>query len=201
MTGPTPDRIDRLARRFAGGRRAPIEVPRSDVETMSRASLLRYGALGILAVSLRGVPARASGAIASACRGGSLSACNGAGQRAYKATLAFCNKAYNVQNDPWGTAQYSCMIDGYSARQAGREQCKASCPKPKKPKPPVAPLGPAPPGPYPLPLPPPPPIPTCGQVDCVDNDVCCRAGDAYVCCAIGCARGGNNGCCSSDSDC
>ena len=168
---------------------------------MSRASLLRYGALGILAVSLRGVPARASGAAASVCRGGSLSACNREGQKSYKATLAFCNKAYTVQNDPWGTSQYSCMIDSYSARQAGRENCKSSCPKPKKPKPPAAPLGPAPPGPNPLPLPPPPPIPTCGQVDCVDGDVCCKAGGEYVCCAIGCARGGSNGCCSSDSDC
>ena len=105
------------------------------------------------------------------------------------------------QNDPFGMGRYACWVDSTYSRFEGRKECRSSCPKkPKKPKKqPTAPIGPAPPGPYPLPLPPPPPIPTCGFVDCVDNDVCCKAGSEMVCCAICCAKGG--GCGSSDSDC
>ena len=94
------------------------------------------------------------------------------------------------------------LLRGVHRRAAvGPPAGRSRCPKKKPPSSSGPPSGTAPPGPHPLPPPPPPPIPTCGHVDCVDGDVCCKAGGEYVCCAIGCARGGSNGCCSSSSDC
>jgi hypothetical protein len=204
MTGSTTNRIDRLARRFAGGEfRTRDHVPGlSGERSFDRKSLLSAGALGILAFSLRGVPsARAAESAAAGCTGGSLKACYATVEKNFdKYVRTLCDTLKDKKGDPFGTASYTCYVGWLGGRLDARKDCKASCPKPKKkPKPPTPPTGPAPPGPNPLPPPPPPPIPTCGHVDCVDNDVCCKAGDERVCCAICCAKGG--GCGSSDSDC
>ncbi|HZQ63841.1 MAG TPA: hypothetical protein VFA66_01270 [Gaiellaceae bacterium] len=204
MSGLTPTRIDRLARRFAGrDRRTGSLVPGvSDERSLDRRSLLRAGAFGILAYSLRGAPsALAAPRVAAGCTGGSLKACYATVEKNFdKYVRTLCDTLKDKKGDPFGTASYSCYVGWLSSRLDARNDCRSDCPKPKKKKkPPPGPLGPAPPGPNPLPLPPPPPIPTCGHVDCVDNDVCCKAGSELVCCAICCAKGG--GCGSSDSDC
>ncbi len=206
MTRPAADRIDRVARRLAGFRPPPAPL-QADAPTgesrFDRSFLLRSSAIGLLALSLRGVPpARAAvPAVADSCPGGSLNACYGRVEKNFNRFLRdICDAT--LKDDPFGTQSYICYVGLLETRQQVRQQCRSKCKKPKRPaQPPTPPTGPAPPGPNPLPPPPPPPIPTCGQVDCVDGDVCCKAGGDYVCCAIGCARGGANGCCSSDSDC
>jgi hypothetical protein len=198
MNRARADRIDRVARRFAGAGRAPVEVPTPDDAVLSRRALLRYGALGVLAVSLRGVPsARAMTAGAAAgCRGGSLAACYRETQKAYKKILlTFCDKPYNDTNDPFGMSRYECWVNWTYTRFQVRKECRSNCPKPKK-KPKKQPGGGGGGG-----TPPPGggPTPTCGQVDCVAGDLCCQSDSGPICCAICCSK--NGGCGSSDSDC
>jgi hypothetical protein len=212
------DRIDRLARRLAAGphgaRSLGLEASPAEPATpgrkhlagagvseeagLTRGSLLRYGLLGVVAVSFRGVPvARAAGAaVAAGCRGGSLKACNQQGEKTYRTTLALCAR---IPNDRFGAAKYECYVDTASARQAGRSYCRSHCPPPKKKAPGGGTGGGGGGG-----TPPPPGgggrTPTCGHVDCVQGDKCCPNGAEPICCAICCARNGN-GCGSSDSDC
>src|SRR5262249_1999276 len=41
--------------------------------------------------------------------------------------------------------------------------------------------------------------PTCGNVDCVQGDICCKSDSGPICCAICCSK--NGGCGSSRRDC
>lgn len=198
-------RIDRLARLLAGtrageGRLQPTSVPGRT--SFNRGSLLRAGALGILAVSLRGVPTAgaATSEAEGACTGGSLKACYGTVEKNFdKYVRLICDSLKDKQGDPFGTASYSCYVQWMDSRQQARKDCRAKCPKPKSPKgggnggggggagtPPPA-------GGH---------TPSCGQVDCVGGDSCCsvKGSTTPICCAIGCARSGD-GCCSSSSDC
>ena len=147
MTGSTTNRIDRLARRFAGADlRARPHVPGlSDERSLDRRSLLRAGALGILAFSLRGVPSAAAAAT-DGCTGGSLKACYATVEKNFdKYVRTLCDTLKDKKGDPFGTASYSCYVGWLSGRLDARKDCRASCPKPKKkkPKPPTAPTGPA----------------------------------------------------------
>ena len=198
MTGPTPSRIDTLARSLAGREhRTGLRVRGSSGETsLDRRSLLRAGALGIVAFSLRGVPsARASAEVAAGCTGGSLKACYATVEKNFdKYVRQLCDTLKDKAGDPFGTASYSCYVGWLSSRLDARKDCRASCPKPKK-KPPAAPPpgggGPTPTGggrP-----------PTCGDVDCVSGDICCKSDSGPICCAICCSK--NGGCGSSSSDC
>ena len=199
MTGSTPNRIDRLARSLAGGELRPgSRVRRSSGETsLDRRSLLRAGALGIVAFSLRGVPsARATAEVASGCTGGSLKACYATVEKNFdKYVRQLCDTLKDKAGDPFGTASYSCYVGWLSSRLDARKDCRASCPKPKK-KPPAAPPGggggSTPPGGGG-------PTPTCGNVDCVQGDICCKSDSGPICCAICCSK--NGGCGSSSSDC
>lgn len=199
MTGSTPNRIDRLARSLAGGElRSGSRVRRSSGETsLDRRSLLRAGALGIVAFSLRGVPsARATAEVASGCTGGSLKACYATVEKNFdKYVRQLCDTLKDKAGDPFGTASYSCYVGWLSSRLDARKDCRASCPKPKK-KPPAAPPGggggSTPPGGGG-------PTPTCGNVDCVQGDICCKSDSGPICCAICCSK--NGGCGSSSSDC
>jgi hypothetical protein len=199
MNGSTPDRIDRLARRLAGGElRTGSRVRRSSGETsLDRRSLLRAGALGIVAFSLRGVPsARATAEGASGCTGGSLKACYATVEKNFdKYVRRLCDTLKDKAGDPFGTASYSCYVGWLSSRLDARKDCRASCPKPKK-KPPAAPPGggggSTPPGGGG-------PTPTCGNVDCVQGDICCKSDSGPICCAICCSK--NGGCGSSSSEC
>jgi hypothetical protein len=194
--------IDRLARRLAE-KRAPAAQQESltppGESRIDRASLLRVGALGVLAVSLRGIPTAqaASSEVAGACTGGSLKACYATVEKNFdKYVRQFCDRLKDNKGDPFGTASYQCYVQWLSARLDARKSCRASCPKPKSPgagrggggSPPTAPGS----GPK----------PGCGDVDCVQGDVCCsvKGSTTPICCAIGCARSGD-GCCSSSSDC
>ncbi len=199
MTGSTPNRIDRLARSLAGGElRTGSRVRGSSDETsLDRRSLLRAGALGIVAFSLRGVPsARATAEVASGCTGGSLKACYATVEKNFdKYVRQLCDTLKDKAGDPFGTASYSCYVGWLSSRLDARKDCRASCPKPKK-KPPAAPPGggggSTPPGGGG-------PTPTCGNVDCVQGDICCKSDSGPICCAICCSKSG--GCGSSSSDC
>jgi len=195
-------RIDRLARLVAGTRvgagqqqHPPAVLGRT---SFNRGSLLRAGALGILAVSLRGVPSAAASTseAAGACTGGSLKACYGTVEKNFdKYVRLLCDSLKDNKGDPFGTASYSCYVKWMDSRQQARKDCRASCPKPKSPKSPKGGGGggaPPPTGGH---------TPTCGQVDCVTGDKCCSVqGGGSICCAVGCARTGD-GCCSSSSDC
>jgi hypothetical protein len=202
MTG---EWLDRLARTLVG---APRGVPVRAVAELagdpglSRRALLRGGAAGAFALASFGMVGRevASAAVrtgdaADSCPGGSRGGCYSRVDANYRKFISGCDSL----GDPG--AKFSCYAGFTDARRSVRQECRSRCPKKKKPTSPSGPVGPSPPGPNPLPLPPPPPIPSCGHVDCVDGDVCCKAGGESVCCAIGCARGGANGCCSSSSDC
>ncbi len=201
MTARAADRIDRLARRFAGGeprtgsRVAEVAGERS----LDRGSLLRAGALGVLAFSLRGLPsARAESGVAASCTGGSLKACYATVEKNFdKYVRTLCDTLKDKKGDPFGTASYSCYVGWLSGRLDARKECRADCPKPKKkPKPPGGGGGGNP------PPPPPPgggPPPTCGGVDCVQGDICCKSDSGPICCAVCCSKSG--GCGSSDSDC
>lgn len=190
MTGSTPNRVDRLARSFAGG----------ELRTGSfdRRSLLRAGALGILAFSLRGVPSsRATGEVAAGCTGGSLKACYATVEKNFdKYVRTLCDTLNDKKGDPFGTASYSCYVSWLSSRLDARKDCRSSCPKPKKKKPPGRSSGggggSTPPGGGGH-------TPTCGHVDCVQGDICCKSDEGPICCAVCCSK--NGGCGSSDSDC
>ncbi len=201
MTGSTSNRIDRLARRFAGGElHTGSRVPGgSDERTLDRRSLLQAGALGILAFSLRGVPsAIAAPDVAAGCTGGSLKGCYATVEKNFdKYVRQFCDTLKDKKGDPFGTASYSCYVGWLAGRLDARKDCRASCPKPKKkPKPPAAPPGggggSAPPGGGGH-------TPTCGDVDCAQGNICCKSDSGPICCAICCSK--NGGCGSSDSDC
>jgi hypothetical protein len=203
----TTHRIDGLARLLAGTRAvaAKPQLPAVSGETsFNRSSLLRAGALGVLAVSLRGVPtARAATAeVAGACTGGSLKACYGTVEKNFdKYVHQICDKLKDNKGDPFGTASYSCYVGWMSSRLDARKECRAKCPKPKSPKGGRGGGGgggggggnPPPGGGK---------TPSCGYVDCVSGDSCCsvKGSTTPICCAIGCARSGD-GCCSSSSDC
>jgi hypothetical protein len=200
MSGSTPDRIDRLARSFAGGGARPgSDVGRfSGERSLDRGSLLRAGALGILSFSLRGVPtARAAGSAgADACTGGSLKACYATIEKNFDRFVHnICDTLKDKKGDPFGTASYSCYVGWLSSRLDARKDCRANCPKPKK-KPPGGQSGggggSAPPGGGGH-------TPTCGNVDCAKGDICCKSDSGPICCAICCSKSG--GCGSSDSDC
>ncbi|HEY7693413.1 MAG TPA: hypothetical protein VH816_13835 [Gaiellaceae bacterium] len=201
MTGPTPNRIDRLARRFAGRelRTGPRIAGLSGETSFDRRSLLGAGALGVLAFSLRGVPsAAAAPEVAAGCPGGSLKACYATVEKNFdKLVRQFCDTLKDKAGDPFGTASYSCYVDWYSSRLDARKDCRASCSKPKK-KSPAAPPGSgggggsAPPGGGGH-------TPTCGQVDCVQGNLCCKSDAGPICCAVCCSKSG--GCGSSASDC
>jgi hypothetical protein len=197
MTGSTPNRIDRLARRFAGELRTGSRVPGlSDERSLDRRSLLGAGVLGILAFSLRGVPAaRAAPEVAAGCTGGSLKACYATVEKNFdKFVHRICDTLKDKAGDPFGTASYSCYVDWYSSRLDARKDCRASCPKPKKKGPTSGGGGGS----------SPPPgggghTPTCGYVDCVQGDICCKSDSGPICCAVCCGK--NGGCGSSGSDC
>jgi hypothetical protein len=185
MSGSTPNRIDRLARR--------LHV--SAEGSFDRRSLLGAGALGILAFSLRGVPsAAASPEAAAGCTGGSLKACYATVEKNFdKVVHQICDRLKDKAGDPFGTASYSCYVDWFSARLDARKDCRATCPKPKKkPTNGNGGGGSAPPGGGGH-------TPTCGQVDCAKGDICCKSDSGPICCAICCSKSG--GCGSSDSDC
>jgi hypothetical protein len=192
MTGSTPNRIDRLARRFAGG-----EL-RAGEGSFDRRSLLGAGALGILAFSLRGVPsARAADSeVAGFCPGGSLKACNATVERNSDNYMhALCDPMQNQKGDPFGTAIVLCYATWLSTRFNARKACRAGCPKPKRKKPANGNGGgggSAPPGGGGH-------TPTCGQVDCVQGNICCKSDAGPICCAVCCSKSG--GCGSSDGDC
>ena len=202
MTGATADRIDRLARWFASGRlRTDRHAPElSGERRLDRSSLLRAGALGIVAFSLRRVPsARAAGEVAAGCSGGSLKACYATVEKNFnKYVRTICDTLKDKKGDPFGTASYSCYVGWLDARLNARKDCRADCPKPKSP------TGGKGGGGGGGGTPPPPSgggrTPTCGHVDCVQGDKCCPNGPEPICCAICCARNGM-GCGSSDSDC
>ncbi len=198
MTGSTPNRIDRLARRFAAtGPRVPEA---SDERGLDRRSLLHAGALGILAFSLRGVPsAMAAPRVAAGCTGGSLKACYATVEKNFdKFVHQICDTLKDKKGDPFGTASYSCYVGWLDGRLNARKECRAECPKPKKKKPPATQPpgsggGSTPPGGGGR-------TPTCGHVDCAQGDKCCPNGPEPVCCAICCNKNGV-GCGSSESDC
>jgi len=202
MTGKAADRIDRLARLVAA-KRIPAAGPMpalSDETRLNRSSLIRAGALGILAVSLRGIPsAQAASGLTSSCPGGSLKACYAGVEKNFAKYLhSVCDQLKDNKGDPFGTASYSCYVGFMDSRLKVRNECRSKCPKPKSPRAGGGGGGGA---------PPPPPgggghTPTCGYVDCVQGDKCCpvKGSSTPICCAIGCARTGD-GCCSSSSDC
>ena len=204
MRGAADHRIDRLARLLAGtrvGAGKPRLPAVSGDTSLNRGSLLRAGALGILAVSLRGVPtARAATAdAAGTCPGGSLKACYGTVEKNFdKYVRLICDSKKDNKGDPFGTASYSCYVEWMQSRLDARKDCRASCPKPKSPKGGGGGGG----GGGGNPPPGGGKTPTCGQVDCVGGDKCCsvKGSTTPICCAVGCARSGD-GCCSSSSDC
>jgi hypothetical protein len=201
----TGEWLDQLARTLVGApRRAPVEAAADLAHDpqLSRRALLRTGAAGAFALASFGVLGREAASAATrggdaavSCPGGSRGGCYGRVDSNYRKFISGCDSL----GDPG--AKFSCYVGYTDARRSVRQECRSRCPKKKPPSSSGPPSGNAPPGPNPLPLPPPPPIPNCGHVDCVDGDVCCKAGSESVCCAIGCARGGSNGCCSSSSDC
>jgi hypothetical protein len=203
MTEARADRIDRLARRFAGGGlRSDTPVPEASGETrFDRSSLLRTGALGLLAVGLGKVPtARAAPSeVAAGCVGGSLKACTGTIEKNFKKYVrSICDVLKDNKGDPFGTASYSCYVAFMQTRLQERNNCRKNCPKPKSPGA-GSPGGgggggTAPPGGGGR-------TPTCGFVDCVQGDSCCPLkGGGQICCAVCCAKNGD-GCGSSSSDC
>jgi hypothetical protein len=202
MTGSTAHWIDTVARRLAGAHRsAGGRSPERSLEgSFDRRSLLRTSALGILALSLREVPSAAAARFeaAGACTGGSLKACYATVDRNFdKYVRTLCDTLKDKKGDPFGTASYSCYVGWLSSRLDVRKDCRANCPKPKKKKAPAggqpgggggttAPGG----GGH---------IPTCGDVDCVQGDLCCKSDAGPICCAVCCSKAG--GCGSSESDC
>ncbi len=161
--------------------------------------MLRAGALGVLAVSLRGVPsARAASGVAAVCQGGSLKACYAGVEKNFAQALRnVCDRLKDNKGDPFGTASYSCYVGFMDSRLKVRRECRSNCPKPKSPGGGTGGGGTGGSGTGGGGGGPP---PTCGHVDCVGGDKCCPNGPEPICCAIGCARNGQ-GCCSSSSDC
>ncbi len=187
--------LDRLALRIA---RRPDERPTDDDALLARGEFLRRGAVGALVLAgVGGLGARrasaggASLATAASCNGGSLGGCYSESNKTFKATLAFCSKAFPDRFDSLG-----CIVETVDARAAGRKQCRATCPQPKKKTPKGGKGGGG--------TAPPPPggghTPTCGAVDCATGDMCCPSENGPICCAICCNTNGN-GCGSSSSDC
>ncbi|HST24790.1 MAG TPA: hypothetical protein VLJ76_02260 [Gaiellaceae bacterium] len=159
--------------------------------------MLRAGALGILAFSLRGVPPSwAAGEVATGCTGGSLKACYATVEKNFdRYVRSFCDTLKDKKGDPFGTASYSCYVSWLSSRLDARKDCRASCPKPKKKSPGGSSGGgggSTPPGGGGH-------TPTCGYVDCAQGDLCCKSDAGPICCAICCSKSG--GCGSSESDC
>jgi hypothetical protein len=193
--------LDRLALRVVSGERRPAIPGAGDhAARLGRAEFLRQGVVGALVLAgAGGLGARrtlASGssiATVEACNGGSLAGCYSESNKNFKATLAFCTKAFHDRFDALG-----CIVETVDARAAGRKQCRSTCPQPKKkPKPGKGGGG----GGGTTP----PPgggghTPTCGQLDCATGDKCCPADAGPICCAICCNVNGN-GCGSSSSDC
>jgi hypothetical protein len=193
--------LDRLALRMVNRQHSAEDVrDDGDRALLGRAEFLRQSALGalVLATGVGGLGVRraaASGssvAAAAACNGGSLAGCYSESNKSFKATLAFCSKAFHDRFDALG-----CIVETVDARAAGRKQCRSTCPQPKKkPKPGKGGGGGG--------TTPPPGggghTPTCGQLDCATGDKCCPADAGPICCAICCNISGN-GCGSSSSDC
>jgi hypothetical protein len=193
--------LDRLALRVVSGEQHPPEPGAGDnARRLGRAEFLRQGVAGALVLAgVGGLGARravASGsavATAEACNGGSLAGCYSESNKTFKATLAFCSKAFHDRFDALG-----CIVETVDARAAGRKQCRSTCPPApkKKPKPGKGSGGGG--------TAPPPAggghTPTCGQLDCATGDKCCPSDAGPICCAICCNVNGN-GCGSSSSDC
>jgi hypothetical protein len=194
--------LDRLALRVVREPQHPA-ARGTDDPLLGRAEFLRRGVAGalVLATGVGGLSARraaasdSSAAAAAACNGGSLAGCYSESNKNFKATLAFCTKAFHDRFDALG-----CIVETVDARAAGRKQCRANCPQPKKKgskggkggggagggtTPPSGGGG---------------HTPTCGQLDCATGDKCCPADAGPICCAICCNTNGN-GCGSSSSDC
>ena len=156
--------LDRLARRMVSGQDSAETHPEDDGTLLGRAEFLRQGALGALVIATgvgglgvrRAVASNSSVAAATGCNGGSLAGCYSESNKTFKATLAFCSKAFHDRFDALG-----CIVETVDARAAGRKQCRSTCPQPKKkPKPGKGGGGTTPPpggGGH---------TPTCGQLDC-----------------------------------
>ena len=186
--------LDRLALRVAREEQGPA-VGGTDDPLLGRGEFLRRGAFGALMLAgFGGLEVRRAGAAATACNGGSLAACYSESTKNFTATLAFCTKAFKDRLDSLG-----CIVDTVDARAAGRKECRANCPQPKKTGSKGGKGGgaaggaTAPPGGGGH-------VPTCGHVDCATGDKCCPADAGPICCAICCNVNGN-GCGSSSSDC
>jgi hypothetical protein len=182
--------LDRLALRLVSSPRQPTD----DGPALGRSEFLRRGAVGALILAgLGGLDVRRATAATASCNGGSLAGCYSESNKTFKATLAFCNKAFHDRFDSLG-----CIVETVDARAAGRKQCRSTCPPPKK-KTPKGGKGNGGGGTAPT------PgggghTPTCGAVDCATGDQCCPSENGPVCCAICCNVNGN-GCGSSSSDC
>lgn len=183
--------LDRLALRMVG-EEPQGSSPVADDPLLGRGELLRRGAVGALVLAgLGGLDVRRATAATASCNGGSLAGCYSESNKTFKATLVFCNKAFHDRFDALG-----CIVETVDARAAGRKQCRATCPQPKK----KTPKG----GKGSGGTTPPPAggghTPTCGAVDCATGDKCCPSDNGPICCAICCNTNGN-GCGSSSSDC
>jgi len=200
--------LDRLARALVDPRpRTPVEAVHAaegaGEPTLGRAELLRRGALGGLVLAGVGafrVSPAAAAPLDGLCVGGSNGACLKAAKSYVGRILSGCGNtsAESVVDS------ILCYRSAASERSASQAFCRRHCPQPKKKKKP-----PGQPGSGGGPGPPPPPgggggsANTCGEVSCVRGDKCCPQSGVpgnRICCAIGCAKGGQ-GCCSSDSDC
>ena len=180
--------LDRLALRLAREQHAAVRS--TDDPLLGRGELLRRGVAGALVLAgvggLGAQRAAASGssiAATAACNGGSLAGCYSESQKSFAATLVFCTKVFHDRFDALG-----CIVDTVDARAAGRKECRATCPPPKKKG---AKGGKGGGGGH---------TPTCGHLDCATGDKCCPADAGPICCAICCNTNGN-GCGSSSSDC
>ena len=114
--------LDRLALRMVSRQDSGEIDAENDGTLLGRAEFLRQGAVGALVLATgggglgvrRAAASNSSAAAATACNGGSLAGCYSESNKTFKATLAFCSKAFHDRFDALG-----CIVETVDARAAG----------------------------------------------------------------------------------